>query len=90
MLTIALDEQGDFEGLYEKKATGKPIFIGGIIFDDKENKQEFNLEKQRIHYYLKSVCESTGSEYPADLHVNNSRNGAKVKLVKTKIAETLS
>lgn len=90
MLTIALDEQGDFEGLYEKKATGKPIFIGGIIFDDKENKQEFDLEKQRIHYYLKSVCESTGSEYPTDLHVNNNQNGAKVKLVKTKIAETLS
>ena len=32
MLTYALDEYGDFEGL---KKDREPIFIGGLIYDDK-------------------------------------------------------
>ena len=34
MLTITLDEQGDFENIQNKLET-KPVFIGGIIYDDK-------------------------------------------------------
>ena len=33
-ITIALDEQGDFENL-EGKLEKAPVFIGGIIYDDK-------------------------------------------------------
>ena len=36
MITIALDEQGNFESLYDEKKTGAPIFIGGLVFDRSE------------------------------------------------------
>lgn len=90
MLTIALDEQGDFEGLYDEKKTGAPIFIGGLVFDDQGKEQEHVLEKQRIHHYLKAICESEEASYPQDLHVNDSHNHAKVKRVKTRLGETLA
>lgn len=84
MLTIALDEQGDFEGV---KKDGKPMFIGGMIYDDFGNENDTEIEKKRIELYLKAVCKSVGGTYPVDLHVNEG-NDQKVKEVKTKISET--
>ena len=37
MFTYALDEYGDFEGL---KNTNKPIYIGGVIYDDHSIRRE--------------------------------------------------
>lgn len=90
MITIALDEQGKFEEFYETGTDGNPVFIGGIIFDDYEDDKEYRQEKERIHHYLKAICEEAGATYPADLHVNNTGNAAKVRQVKMRIAETLS
>lgn len=90
MITIAMDEQGKFEEFYETGTDGNPVFIGGIIFDDYEDDKEYRQEKERIHHYLKAICEEVGATYPADLHVNNTGNAAKVRQVKMRIAETLS
>lgn len=90
MITIALDEQGDFEGLYDKNVTGAPIFIGGVLFDDLDGEGEYDREKMRIHHYLKAICENVGASYPVDLHMNHrGNNRSQVKKVKRKIAETL-
>ena len=45
MFTYALDEYGDFEGL---KNTNKPIYIGGVIYDDHSIRREEVIERKRI------------------------------------------
>src|SRR5699024_5359237 len=91
MITIALDEQGDFEGMFDDIKTGEPIFIGGVVFDDCDIKKEQQREKERIHHYLKGICETVGASYPEDLHVNHQRNNwAKVKKVKQKVTDTIT
>ena len=45
MLIISLDEYGDFEGLKKKN---EPIFIAGLIFDDKDIAGEEIIERKRI------------------------------------------
>lgn len=64
MITIALDEQGNFEGLYDEKKTGAPIFIGGLVFDERGDETEYDNEHKRIAYYLKGVCEAVDGIYP--------------------------
>ena len=49
MITIALDEQGNFE--LPNQGQGFP-FIGGIIYDDHEIEGELNRERKRIRAYL--------------------------------------
>ena len=88
MITISLDEQGDFEGLKEKK--NEPVFIGGILYDDRDDEADFENEKKRIEQYLRAVCEQVGAIYPQDLHVGDSRNGKKVRMVKIRLGETLN
>ncbi len=88
MITISLDEQGDFEGLKEKK--NEPVFIGGILYDDRDDEADFENEKKRIEQYLRAVCEQVGAVYPQDLHVGESRNGKKVREVKIRLGETLN
>lgn len=91
MLLISLDEQGDFENLNTDKGNNKaPMFIGGIIYDDKDISADLNDEKKRIYFYLKAVCTEVGAAYPRDLHVGDNHNYAKVRLVKQKITETLA
>lgn len=91
MITIALDEQGDFEGMFDDIKTGEPIFIGGVVFDDCNIRKEQQREKERIHHYLKGICETVGASYPEDLHVNHQRNNwAKVKKVKQKVTDTIT
>ena len=45
MITIALDEQGNFESLYDEKKTGAPIFIGGLVFDELGDEREYDHER---------------------------------------------
>lgn len=91
MITIALDEQGDFENL-EGKLHTEPVFIGGIIYDDNEEPDDYETEKKRLRKYLENVCASVSATYPRDLHYmteGTSNNGKKVKDVKTKLGETI-
>ena len=91
MITIALDEQGDFENL-EGKLEKAPVFIGGIIYDDVEDSDDYDNEKKRLQKYLKNVCLSVGCRYPQDLHFSSygdTNNGHKVALVKEKFSDTI-
>lgn len=91
MITIALDEQGDFENL-EGKLEKAPVFIGGIIYDDVEDSDDYDNEKKRLQNYLKNVCLSVGCRYPQDLHFSSdgdTNNGHKVALVKEKFSDTI-
>lgn len=93
MLTISLDEQGNFEN-----DDNKPLFIAGLIFNDKEETKgaarvEEHIERERIRAYYKKAISDAGSSfsYPEDLHSNGDRNRDRnvVALVKDKISETL-
>ena len=90
MITISLDEQGDFENLEQENA---PIFIGGVIYDDEGDEEDTGTEKKRVVAYLQKVCEDTGNIFPRDLHfqrfAGGGNNGGKVAEVKQKIGETL-
>lgn len=92
LLTITLDEQGDFEDL-RNKLNEEPVFIGGIIYDDEDWNEEFEKEQLRLEAYLQNVCESVGARYPRDLHYealeNGGNNSSSVRLVKKKMGETL-
>ena len=101
MITLSLDEFGDFEGLQNKK---EPVFIGGLLFDDADQRGEQYRERNRIRSYYQKVIEEAreglqeGSpyadefRYPSALHSNG--NGARdhnvVRLVKERIRETLA
>ena len=88
MITIALDEQGNFEGLYDEKKTGAPIFIGGLVFDELGDDKEYDNERKKISFYLQGICEEIGGRYPSSLH-SNGKNNAEVAKAKTLITETL-
>lgn len=92
MITISLDEYGEFE-----KEENKPLFIAGLIFDDQENSGEIQveerIERERIRAYYKKVMADAGEgfRYPQDLHSNGDvkRDHKVIGPVKTKVAETL-
>ena len=91
MFTIALDEQGDFENLKNKLNT-EPVFIGGILYDDCGDSDDYDTEKKRLQSYLRNVCGDAGGVYPKDLHFSSegdSDNGQMVKQVKTVFGETI-
>lgn len=79
MVTIALDEQGEFEFLPDvarkrKEKKDKPVFIGGILYHDDDGMEEsadYNYEKERLFSYFLKVCESVGARFPQDLHFHN-------------------
>lgn len=92
MITISLDEYGEFE-----KEENKPLFIAGIVFDDRENAGEIHIEekieRERIRAYYKKVISDAGDgfSYPQDLHSNGDgeRDHNVIAPVKSKVAETL-
>ena len=89
MITIALDENGDFEG-FIASGNKEPLFIAGIVYDDKDHDKDAWNEKQRLDDYFRTVAETVECKYPEDLHVNKSNtNGYNVKLMKTELQETL-
>lgn len=93
MITISLDEYGEFE-----KNDNKPLFIAGVIFDDQENagevQTEERVERERIRAYYKKAIEDAGEgfKYPQDLHSNDDqdRNHNVVSKVKEKVSGSLS
>ena len=97
MLTYALDEYGDFEGL---KQSNEPIYIGGLIYDDHNVNGEEKLERNRIKAYYESViadaavtAQNTGGfVYPEALHSDgdSNRNHYVVRPVKEKIRTSLA
>ena len=94
MLLYSLDEFGDFEGI---KQENKPVFIAGLIYDDKNNDNEIANERKRIEAYYKAVIDEVKTEdedfqYPSALHANwdMQRNSTIVKPVKQKIQATLA
>lgn len=90
MLTISLDEQGEFENIrYINGDDRAPLFIGGVIFDDCGIRGEYQRERKRIDLYLRMVCRQADAVFPTDLHVNGS-NSAKVREVKQLLSKTLA
>lgn len=97
MLTYALDEFGDFEGL---KNTNEPIYIGGLIYDDHSANGEEKLERKRVKAYYESVISDAallansnyGFTYPEALHSNGNggRNHNVVRPVKEGIKTSLA
>lgn len=89
MLTITLDEQGGFEKR-EKDGKEEPLFIGGLIYDDRGNSADCDLEKRRIRCYLKAVCEENQVPYPRGLHYENGgQYNSRLPKVKQQITDTL-
>ncbi len=92
MLTISLDEQGEFENIRNEDGRDKaPLFIGGVLFDDLDIRGEYQRERKRINLYLKMICKQADAVFPNDLHVNgNGSNRAKVRDVKQLLTKTLA
>lgn len=92
MITISLDEFGEFE-----KEDNKPLFVAGLIFDDMEqlgdSQIEERTERERVRAYYRKVIAEAGENfvYPQDLHStgNAERDHNVVRPVKAKAAETL-
>ncbi len=72
MLTISLDEYGQFESTKSTKC-----LIGGVVYSGK--KEKMARERERIHQYLKDCCARTGSRFPQDLHFER-KNGVILNL----------
>lgn len=88
MITIALDENGDFENLKQERDKN-PLFIAGILYDDKGDAQDQKNERVRLDEYFRRVCQSVGQQYPYDLHVNKYDNSSAVGKVKEAVNASL-
>ena len=93
MITLALDEYGDFEGRTDRR---EPVFIAGVLYDDQEDEKESLTERNRIRsYYKKLIAQvSDGSDlfsYPSALHSDGDRrrDTQVVKPVKEEVKKSL-
>lgn len=75
MITISLDEKGNFEN-----EDDQPLFISGMIYDDKgadssSSRNEKLNERKRIRaYYCKAISDAgNGFLYSEDLHSNEDK-----------------
>lgn len=88
MITIALDENGDFEGL--KGSGGEPIFLAGLLYDDGGDEYDTQNERKRIIEYYKRICAEEGCRFPESLHMNHAGNNSdEVAKVKQKVNANL-
>lgn len=79
MITICLDEYGNFE-MQEK------VFVGGVVYKG----DDYEEERKRIIEYLKSEVESCGGEFPNDLHRNYKNSNEKiVRNIKVSISNSI-
>lgn len=94
MITLSLDEAGQYERNVESKCPNA-TFIGGVLFDDKGDAQEAEKEKIRIADYYRSIikkCCGNGINvsYPESLHCNRmGSNKDKVGAIKNEVNKTL-
>lgn len=89
MLTIVLDESGRFENLKNKKQK-EPVFIGGVLYDDRGEQGETDREQKRLETYFRHICDSVGVGYPRGLHfTQNKENEDSVIRVKEKFNQTI-
>jgi hypothetical protein len=80
MITICLDEVGQFEKRDKNK------FIGGVIYTG----EDYEEEKARLNEFFLRECRNLGVRYPEDLHLDYSSNNlAKVNLLKQEIEKGL-
>ncbi|SFR81248.1 hypothetical protein [[Clostridium] aminophilum] len=89
MITLALDENGQFEPDEKKERKKTPVFIAGLLYDDCGDAYDARNERYRIMNYLQSVCNNCDEEFPEALHANESSNLASVRAVKTEIGNSL-
>lgn len=88
MITIALDENGDFEG--RKKRGNQPIFIAGLLYNDMNDAHDTANERERVVNYYQHVCQKVGEHFPEGLHMNyQGDNGQAVSNVKNEVGRTL-
>ena len=60
MLTIALNEYGDFHHLGQKENSLKHIhFITGIVYDDEGSEQDLRNEQIRLDRFFRAVAEAS-------------------------------
>ena len=65
MLTIALNEYGDFHHLGQDEESLKMIhFIAGIVYDDMDNAQDAINERIRLDRFFRAVAKDSRSLYP--------------------------
>lgn len=96
MLTLSLDEYGAFEGIGDNT---RPVYIAGLLYDDRGRKADKSEEKKRIRAYYNAVIRDAavmstrpvGFEYPTALHSDGdrARDHEVVRLVKEQVRKTL-
>ena len=65
MLTIALNEYGDFHHLGQDEENIKTIhFIAGVVYDDMDNEQDAENERIRLDRFFRAVAKKSHSLYP--------------------------
>ena len=65
MLTVALNEYGDFHHLGQDEESIKTIhFIAGIVYDDMDNEQDAENERIRLDRFFRAVAKDSHSLYP--------------------------
>lgn len=86
MITVALDESGEFENVSENS---KCMFLGGVIFKYTHEQNKSN-ELNRIKNFLITACTNNNARYPNDLHYNSDNtNVAIVNKVKQYLLNNL-
>lgn len=92
MITISLDEQGDFE--FFEKDSKDPLMIGGVVYNDKDFEDEKETEQQRIKAYYTAVCREYSTpdiplSYPQSLHSSDRVGNNQVAATKKGVSETI-
>lgn len=73
MITIALDEYGQFEKA-GNNGNKQLVFIAGLVYDDKGSSNDLENEKARLDLFFKRVAGAVRCRYPEDLHINSGCN----------------
>ena len=65
MITIAIDEYGDFNFLGLNNDDRQNVqFIAGIVYNDMDDPQDANFERQRLDGFFRITAENKGVSYP--------------------------
>lgn len=88
MITIALDENGDFEGL--NRESDEATFLAGLLYDDNGDEADTEHERERIIAYYQNVCAKAGGHFPETLHISHAgNNGGYVAKTKKEVGASL-